>query len=107
MEDAHLCKEIDLPKGGKKAMLFGVFDGHGGKEVAEFCKEHFTEKLQAAGAFQAADYAKALTQAFLNLDATLKSEDYSTDTGSTSVVVLITPEKIFCANAGDSRAVLW
>jgi serine/threonine protein phosphatase PrpC len=33
MEDAHLGKKIDLP-GGEKGMVFGVFDGHGGKEVA-------------------------------------------------------------------------
>ena len=58
-------------------------------------------------AFATGDYAKALTQAFLAVDAALKNEDYSTDTGTTSVVVLITPDKIFCANAGDSRAVLW
>jgi serine/threonine protein phosphatase PrpC len=24
-----------------KSMLFGVFDGHGGKEVAEFARENF------------------------------------------------------------------
>ena len=28
------------------------------------------------------------------------------DTGTTSCVVLITPTEIYCANAGDSRAVL-
>mgnify|MGYP002376118137 CR=1 FL=1 len=37
MEDAHICSPIDLGK-GEKGMLFGVFDGHGGKEVAEFTK---------------------------------------------------------------------
>ena len=33
MEDAHIASNINLPN-GDKAMLFGVFDGHGGKEVA-------------------------------------------------------------------------
>jgi len=32
-EDAHITEEVDLPN-GKKGMLFCVFDGHGGKEVA-------------------------------------------------------------------------
>ena len=31
MEDAHIAEEIILP-GNNKGMLFGVFDGHGGKE---------------------------------------------------------------------------
>ena len=34
-EDTHIIYEIDLPN-GKKAYLFGVFDGHGGKEASEF-----------------------------------------------------------------------
>ena len=33
-------------------------------------------------------------------------EDYAEDTGSTSCVVFLTEKKIYCANAGDSRAVL-
>ena len=32
MEDAHIAN-VDLPGG---LMLFGVFDGHGGSEVAKF-----------------------------------------------------------------------
>lgn len=36
----------------------------------------------------------------------MKTEDYANDTGTTSCVVLITPDKIYCANAGDSRGVL-
>ena len=35
MEDAHLSELINLPN-GKKGMLFGVFDGHGGARVAQF-----------------------------------------------------------------------
>ena len=36
MEDAHIAREIQLPATKDKGMLFGVFDGHGGKEVAQF-----------------------------------------------------------------------
>jgi len=35
MEDSHIAEEINLPN-NQKGMLFGVFDGHGGKEVAAF-----------------------------------------------------------------------
>lgn len=40
MEDAHIANEISLPA-NKKGMLFGVFDGHGGQEVAEHAKANF------------------------------------------------------------------
>ena len=36
----------------------------------------------------------------------MKSDDDEIEAGSTSCVVLITENQIFCANAGDSRAVL-
>lgn len=44
MEDAHITQEIELPD-GKKGMLFAVFDGHGGKEVAIFAEKHFKRLL--------------------------------------------------------------
>jgi len=47
-----------------------------------------------------------LEKAFLALDAEVKKEPYARDTGTTSCVVLITGDEIYCANAGDSRAVL-
>mmetsp|Transcript_100750 Transcript_100750/g.260303 ORF Transcript_100750/g.260303 Transcript_100750/m.260303 type:complete len:398 (-) Transcript_100750:77-1270(-) len=45
MEDAHITMS-DL--GGDYAGLsfFGVFDGHGGKEVALFCREHFPDEVR-------------------------------------------------------------
>ena len=47
MEDAHIAKEIYLPKSKEKGMLLGVFDGHGGKDVAIFSESHFQAILEA------------------------------------------------------------
>ena len=47
-----------------------------------------------------------MEKAFLAFDAEVSKEPYCRDTGTTSCVVLITPDEIYCANAGDSRAVL-
>ena len=106
MEDSHIAVEIELPKGEGKAMLFGVFDGHGGKEVAAFAEKHFKDILLAEPNFKKAKYDAALTEAFHIIDGKVAKEDYAIDTGTTACVILITPQTIYCANAGDSRGVL-
>lgn len=103
MEDAHICVGIVLPS-GEKATLFGVFDGHGGKEVAIFAKNNIKRILDQE--LKAGSIKTALEQTFLNLDKEVQQEEYSHDTGTTSCVVLITQTEIYCANAGDSRGVL-
>ena len=46
MEDAHLCKEVKIPNTNDKGMIFAVFDGHGGAEVAHFVKKYFVNELK-------------------------------------------------------------
>ena len=41
MEDSHIS-DLDVSKGNH---IFGVFDGHGGREVAVWIKKHFTKKI--------------------------------------------------------------
>lgn len=41
MEDAAITKTDLTPE----ISLFGVFDGHGGKEVSYYVEKHFTEEL--------------------------------------------------------------
>lgn len=106
MEDAHIAISIDLPKSKTKGMLFGVFDGHGGKEVAVFAQNNFEKILEGLPDFQNENYGDALKKAFLKLDSEVAKEDYAVDTGTTACVVLITPTEIYCSNAGDSRGVL-
>ena len=106
MEDTHIADRIDLPDGEGEALLFGVFDGHGGVEVATFAKEKFKKNFIAQANFKAKKYEDALVDTCRDVDKAVSGEEYAQDTGSTSCVVFITPTKIFCANAGDSRAVL-
>jgi serine/threonine protein phosphatase PrpC len=43
MEDAHVClpQVPEVPDGA----LFAVFDGHGGREVAELCKKQLVSQV--------------------------------------------------------------
>ena len=105
MEDEHLAVEIALHD-KSKGMLFGVFDGHGGQEVATHAKKHFPGILMKQDLFKKGDYPKALEQAFIEYDALVGKEDFAMDTGTTSNVVLLTLTHIYCANSGDSRSCL-
>ena len=69
MEDSHIS---DLDRGSNsKIHAFGVFDGHGGKEVAQFVKAHFTEELVNNNSYKSGNMKKALTETFLKMDEML------------------------------------
>ena len=73
MEDSHIA---DLNLGGNKAHnVFGVFDGHGGKEVAVWVKRHFTEEFVSNINYQKGDIKKALAETFLKLDEMMLQKD--------------------------------
>ncbi len=107
MEDAHLCKEAKIPITNDKGMIFAFFDGDGGKEVAEYAKAHFIKVLNDLEEFKQYNFEKALIDSFMKLDENLKQEDFSIYTGFTSCAVFVTKNKIYCANEGDSRVILY
>ena len=43
MEDAHISS-LDIGP-SKQTQIFGVFDGHGGCEVAKFVSNHFVKEF--------------------------------------------------------------
>jgi len=67
MEDAHITKaELTAD-----ISLFGVFDGHGGKEVAIFVERHFIEELTKNKNFLAEKFEDALRETFMKMDELL------------------------------------
>lgn len=75
MEDAHIAS---LNLGEHDISLFGVFDGHGGSEVAKFCSKYMvSEILQLAEVKNGGDLGQALVKLFHRMDDMLRSEDHS------------------------------
>ncbi|KAI0170831.1 protein phosphatase 2C [Pestalotiopsis sp. NC0098] len=115
MEDAHttildlLKPDSDEAKAhSSRLSFFGVFDGHGGDKVAQYAGEHIDDILVKQDSFKAGNYEQALKDCFLACDrAILSDPKYEEEvSGCTACVGLITDDKIYIANAGDSRSVL-
>lgn len=96
--------------------LFGVYDGHGGDMVAHYTAKNFkshllkNELVSSDRADFAAKTQAAFETALMSIDAELRAlpevETGQDQSGSTSVMTLVSPQHIICANTGDSRAVL-
>ncbi|KAI3894961.1 hypothetical protein MKW92_050458 [Papaver armeniacum] len=108
------------------AHFFGVYDGHGGSQVANYCRDRFhlalTEEIETMkeglmnGSFKdnwEHQWEKAFTNCFIKVDAEVggsingSGEPVAPETvGSTAVVSVVCSSHIIVANCGDSRAVL-
>lgn len=68
MEDSHIA-EINLDN---ETCVFGVFDGHGGAEVALFVKENFVKELKNNANFKnRTKLEEALRETFINMDKSM------------------------------------
>ncbi|KAK8566716.1 hypothetical protein V6N13_002406 [Hibiscus sabdariffa] len=106
------------------AHFFGVYDGHGGSQVANYCRQRLhsalAEEIESVKECQRNAsitdgcqelWKKAFTTCFVKVDAEIggqgDQEPVAPETvGSTAVVALICSSHIIVANCGDSRAVL-
>ncbi|KAI3727337.1 hypothetical protein L1987_67150 [Smallanthus sonchifolius] len=107
------------------AHFFGVYDGHGGSQVANYCRDRVHIALQEELKVMKQEFVKGtvndsvqicwekvFTNCFQEVDngvsGTTTSEPVAPETvGSTAVVALICSSHIVVANCGDSRAVLY
>ncbi|KAF4996569.1 hypothetical protein FGRMN_4410 [Fusarium graminum] len=110
MEDAHTTVlDLDSAKShSSKLSFFGVFDGHGGDKVALFTGQNIHNIIFKQETFKSGDYAQGLKDGFLATDrAILNDPKYEEEvSGCTACVGLIAGNKLYVANAGDSRGVL-
>jgi len=106
------CLVALLPWGPQaQYCLFGVLDGHGrsGHFASLFVAQRIVSYLLKALKRSKIDVSVALFRAFLYAEQKLESDESKIDctlSGSTSVFCLIDRSTLYCANVGDSRAVL-
>lgn len=121
MEDASLMMPHGYLGGNwRDAALFGVFDGHGGEQVARFAVRQLPRILAK---LPTRDPELALTQSFRQIDELLEQpsaaselreltipgnmeRDSAENCGATALCGLLLGSQLVLAHAGDSRAVL-
>ncbi|KAJ4851161.1 hypothetical protein Tsubulata_003250 [Turnera subulata] len=118
------------------AHFFGVYDGHGGSQVADYCSKRIhlalAEEVEQAKSSLSDEYTgdgckelwrKAFSNCFLKVDAEMGGSGGSAGScrddseaqlapiipetvGSTAVAAVVCPTHVIVGNCGDSRAVL-
>lgn len=109
MEDAHSVKVNEDETLG----IFAVFDGHGGKEVADIVSDVLPttlfeqlNKLVKLPETKLKDYMNCIRDSFFKIDHDLPEHE-SAHCGTTAIVAVVIEKKyIIVANTGDSRAIL-
>lgn len=107
MEDSHTTI-LNINDSENHVSFFGVYDGHGGEKSAFFAGQHLHDLILSTELFKRQEFDDALKEGFLACDVeilnnALMKED---DSGCAATSTIITPEKIFCGNAGDSRTIM-
>lgn len=104
MEDSH-THILSLPDDPGTA-FFAVYDGHGGANIAQHAGKHLHKYVTRRPEY-GSDMRKALQRGFLDIDEAMLNDDSLKEqmAGSTAVTVLIKNDRLYCANAGDSRAI--
>jgi len=97
-------------QGSENVDFFGLFDGHAGRSVAEYCADHvhpvLIEKTK-----QGASLETALRECWTDVNAGLKAELDGGNiafrhVGATAVAAVIEGQRLTVSNVGDSRAVV-
>jgi len=104
MEDRHSAI-INVADG---IHFFGVYDGHGGTEGAEYCEKKLHRAMLKEENFKNNNIKQAIYNGFLKTDAKFLEicQMNVLEAGATVNVCVITSTIIYVANAGDCRCIL-
>nr|GMD30578.1 probable protein phosphatase 2C 60 [Ipomoea batatas] len=69
MEDAHAA----YPNLDASTAFFGVYDGHGGDEVAKFCAKYLHQQFLRHEAYSAGELSTSIQKSFLRMDELMRS----------------------------------
>lgn len=98
MEDAYF---LDLNFGDKSWIFGGVYDGHNGKQAAEYAAQHlhksFLKTLKANRSVK-----KAFAVSYKKVSDELKDQD----SGTCAANFFVKNKKIYYANVGDARIIV-
>lgn len=100
MEDRYIADHLS-----SDTSYFGVFDGHGGQEASQFCCDHFHHYFRYNSSQNKKDIPTSFQKTFQQMDDDIVRSGY-TDGSTACVCLLQQHSKIYCANAGDSRAIV-
>nr|XP_036675275.1 protein phosphatase 1B [Drosophila suzukii] len=105
MEDTHsaVCK---LKDDFELWSYFAVFDGHASDRISEYCAKHLLKTIMKSEGFSKLRYEAGIREGFLRLDEDMRKLFQDKPGGSTAVCVFLSPDKMYLANCGDSRAVI-
>lgn len=111
MEDAVSVEIGFAVKESSKCDFFAVYDGHGGAQVAEACRERL-HRLVAEEVERCVnddvewEWERVMEGCFSKMDNEVAGNSAIRTVGSTAVVTVVAKTEIVVANCGDSRAVL-
>lgn len=105
MEDSH-THILSLPD-DPGTSFFAVYDGHGGSNIAQYAGKNLHKFITRRPEYVIDKVDVAMKKAFLDIDEAMLKDETLHDqmAGSTAVAVLIKENNLYCANAGDSRAI--
>jgi serine/threonine protein phosphatase PrpC len=120
MEDEEILLQDLATSNWRHCSFFGVYDGHGGTECVSFVRQrlhmNFVASLHAKGGLDKSiqvhhDVLESLSQCFRETDRQFLSMAHSQKgtsggSGCVAVVACIIGGWVWCANIGDSRALL-
>jgi serine/threonine protein phosphatase PrpC len=120
MEDEEILLQDLATSNWRHCSFFGIYDGHGGRECVSFVRQrlhmNFVAALHGKGGLDKSsqvhhDIYESLTHGFLETDRQFLSmaqsqEGFNGGSGCAAVVACIIGGWIWCANVGDSRALL-